>query len=178
SVDFDGAGLYHTFGFGSSSHEPCTLKHLWRSYIAARTVIYRFNVSGFGSLPYFAIEIFFGLLGFRKRMEIGNEAPRQFHFHDHWFAPLHGRDLLQRRVGQHLPVAPHQLVADAHHLPEHHFRRFGDADVVAFRFRHLLDAVGPFGHRRRSHDLGRLPRVALALPAYQQGRFWIRSGKL
>jgi hypothetical protein len=58
-------------------------------------------------------------------------------------------DFRRQEVGEQLVVAPHQLVGDGHDLAVHLERRFGDADGVAQRLRHLLHAVESFDERRR-----------------------------
>ena len=51
-------------------------------------------------------------------------------------------------------VAVHQLIAGAHHLAEHHFRRFIHAHVVSVGFGHLAHAVQPLQQRHRHGYLG------------------------
>jgi len=87
-------------------------------------------------------------------------------------------DFGQAHVGEQLIVAEHQLVADRHHFGEHDFSRFVDADVVAHRLGHLVDAVGAFQQRRGGDDLGRLPVVALDFAAHQQVELLVAPAQL
>ena len=87
----------------------------------------------------------------------------------------HRGDLRQAAIGQQLVIAEHQIVADLHDLAEHHLRRFGDADVIAQRLRHLLLAVEAFENRHGGHDLLRLAVVLLHFAPHQQIEFLVRA---
>ena len=133
---------------------------------------------GLLALANLAIE---GVLRFRgrfRRMKIRHDLARQRLLRRHGLISIAQLgDLGSRHIRQQFPVAPHQLVADAHDFAEHHLRRLRDADVVALRLRHLLDAVGAFQQRRGGDDLRRLPGIALHFAAHQQIEFLIGAAQ-
>ena len=83
-------------------------------------------------------------------------------------ARAHLVDLRQAAIRQQFVVAEHQRVADLHYLAVHDLRRLCDADVVAQRFGHLVDAVQTFEQRYGGHDLLRLSVILLNLAPHQQ----------
>src|SRR5215204_1896258 len=81
---------------------------------------------------------------------------------------LDGLALLHRPVEQKGVVIVHQVVGDAHDLPEHLTRRLCYAYVVADGLAHLDLAVGADEKRGRNDALGSLPLVLHHLPAHEQ----------
>ena len=63
-------------------------------------------------------------------------------------------------------------------LPNISLRRLGDADVVAERLRHLVDAVQPLEQRHREDALRLLAVVLLQLAADQQVEFLVGAAEL
>ena len=113
-------------------------------------------------------------VGIGGGVEIGDDqlAQRDLGLHGMQLAAgdarAHGVDLGQALIGEQLVVAAHQLVGDLHHLAEHDLGRLGDADVVAQRLGHLVDAVEAFEHAarwRRSAAAGRNPSESRGPPA-------------
>ncbi len=84
----------------------------------------------------------------------------------------------QAAEGQQIVVAPHQVVGDRHQLAEHVGRGVGDADVVAQRFGHLVDAVQAFQQRHGEYALRRLPVVPLQFAPHQQVEFLVGAAQL
>ena len=76
--------------------------------------------------------------------------------------------LRRRRAQQQVVPARHRGVGDRERLAVHLVRRVGDADVVAERLRHLLDAVGADQQRHGQHHLLRLAVGGLDRAAHQQ----------
>src|SRR5215203_4237177 len=81
---------------------------------------------------------------------------------------LDGFALRHRPVEQKGVVIVHQVVGDAHDLPEHLTRRVRYAYVVADGLAHLDLAVGADEKRGRDNTLGPLPVVLHHLPAHEQ----------
>ncbi|ABA51107.1 hypothetical protein BURPS1710b_3413 [Burkholderia pseudomallei 1710b] len=116
-------------------------------------------------------------------METRDDLLREHHLEVARVAPAFGlaaepRDLVEAAERQQLEVAPHQHVRDAHQLAEHVGRLLADADVVALRFRHLLDAVEAFEQRHRQDALLLLAVLLLQLAADEQVEFLVGAAEL
>ena len=83
-----------------------------------------------------------------------------------------------REVGEEGPVAPHELVGDAHELAVHFGGGLLDADGVAERLRHLLHAVEAFEDGRHEDDLRRLAGVALQVAAAHEVELLVGAAEL
>ncbi|EKE16755.1 MAG: hypothetical protein ACD_10C00820G0001 [uncultured bacterium] len=94
----------------------------------------------------------------------------------HFFAPF--GDGRQTFEGEQFQIAPHQFVGDGHQFAEHVLRRIGDADVVAQRFGHFVDAVQPFQQRHGEHALRRLAKMLLQFAPHQQIEFLVGAAQL
>src|SRR5215210_3387399 len=91
---------------------------------------------------------------------------------------LDGFGIRHRPVEQETEVVGHQVVGDAHGLPEHLARRFRHADVVADGLAHLDPAVRADEERGRDHALRPLPVVLHDLPAHEQVVELVRTTEL
>src|ERR1039458_7021506 len=108
---------------------------------------------------HFAVELLLSVCGIRGRVEVRHNLPRQLLLGllrvelaapDVWAQLV---ELRQGAIGEQFVVAVHQTIADLHHLAVHDLRRFGDADVVAQRFGHLVDAIQAFEQGHGGYDL-------------------------
>jgi hypothetical protein len=123
--------------------------------------------------------------GFRRvlRMEARDDLHREHHLRVARIAAFVARavqcgDLAFGTQRYELEIAPHQHVGDRHQLAEHLRRRFGDADVVVERLRHLVDAVQSFEQRQRQDALRLLTVMALQLAPDEQVEFLVRAAQL
>src|SRR5215211_5867850 len=87
-------------------------------------------------------------------------------------------NLIDILIAEQFIIAPHERVGDGHDLAEHLFRRFGNADAVAERLTHLLNAVQSFKQRHRHNNLRFLTEFPLQFPTDEQIESLIRSAEL
>ncbi len=184
-VDFERPGFNLPFGVGAGIGQPNGYQHLrdvdsagiaLRACSPAATVSI---VSGFLALADFAVVVILSLAGVSGRMEVRDDSSGQLHLHapsarDASFAAISGK----RCIGEQFPVAPHQIIGDAHCLAKHHFGRFRDADIVVLRLRHLLFAVRcPPAMALLRQSVASWPGVLLQFAAHQQVNRLISSPK-
>ncbi|KPX14621.1 Adenosylhomocysteinase [Pseudomonas syringae pv. delphinii] len=86
-------------------------------------------------------------------------------------------DLFHRAEAQQFEVAPHQRIRDRHQLAVHDARRLLNADIVAERLGHLLDAIQTFQQWHGQDALRLLPIGALKLTPHQQIEFLIGAAQ-
>src|SRR6266576_6118776 len=75
-------------------------------------------------------------------------------------------------------IARHQLIGDAHQLPEHVCRGLVDRDKVAETFAHFFGAIQTFKNRKEKNDLLRKAFLLLEVAAYQNIKKLVRSTEL
>ena len=91
---------------------------------------------------------------------------------------VEGGDLVGVVGGEQAEVGHDHLVGDAHDLAVDVARVFGDADVVAQRLAHALDAVGA-GQNADGHDgLRLLTEVLLQVAAHEEVELLLGAAQL
>src|SRR5512135_304476 len=184
AVELHSALLDHAQRLRNARHQAGLLEELGhRKAIIGGLERHLGHVFGQLSVAKASLEFLVRKLGSAYAVKAPNDLAREQHFDVAWVASAgdllapgaHRRHRLER---QQLNVAPHELVGNRHELAEDLAGRFGNADVVAERLRHLVDPVEPLQQRHRQDALRLLPVVLLQLAPDQQVELLIRSAKL